>query len=298
MPRMADDFNAAQRAAPAHGALVELHGAVALFGFAALFGKWIALPAVAIVLGRTAVAALTLAAALVMRGEGCGRFEWRLGVNGALLAAHWVAFFEAVQNASVAIGLLGFASFPLFVVLLEAVFLRARAGWVEWTLVALVTAGLLLIVPSLDAADRRLQGLLWGIFSGASFALLAVCNRALASRRLAGEIAFWQNAGAAMCLLPVLVITWVMPTARDLALLLILGVLCTALAHTLFIHSLRILSAHTASVVACLEPVYGTALAFLLLGEVPSPRTLCGGALIVGASLWATLAAGARVRPA
>jgi drug/metabolite transporter (DMT)-like permease len=47
-------------------------------------------------------------------------------------------------------------------------------------------------------------------------------------------------------------------------------------------------SAHTASVVAALEPVYGIALAVLLLGEVPSPRTLLGASLIVGAALVAT----------
>ncbi len=43
------------------GALVALHVAVALFGFAGLFGKWIAWDPVAIVLGRTVVAAVVLA---------------------------------------------------------------------------------------------------------------------------------------------------------------------------------------------------------------------------------------------
>jgi len=42
-------------------ALFSLHVAVALFGFAALFGKWIALAPVELVLGRTIVAALALA---------------------------------------------------------------------------------------------------------------------------------------------------------------------------------------------------------------------------------------------
>ena len=77
-------------------------------------------------------------------------------------------------------------------------------------------------------------------------------------------------------------------TANDVLLLLALGILCTALAHTLFIGSLRRVSAHTASVVAALEPVYGIALAALLLGEVPSPRTLVGALLILGAALLAT----------
>src|SRR5882724_832360 len=83
-------------------ALLSLHAAVALFGFAGLFGKWIALPPTTIVLGRTVVAALALGTMLAVRRQGRARFEWRLGVNGALLALHWVAFFQAIQIAGVA----------------------------------------------------------------------------------------------------------------------------------------------------------------------------------------------------
>jgi drug/metabolite transporter (DMT)-like permease len=48
------------------------------------------------------------------------------------------------------------------------------------------------------------------------------------------------------------------------------------------------LSAHTASVVAALEPVYGIALAAVLLAEIPSIRTLAGAALIVFAAVVAS----------
>jgi drug/metabolite transporter (DMT)-like permease len=54
-------------------------------------------------------------------------FDWRMAVNGAVLAVHWFAFFKAIQIANVANGMLGFASFPLFVLLLEIALLRARA---------------------------------------------------------------------------------------------------------------------------------------------------------------------------
>ena len=70
-----------------------------------------------------------------------------------------------------------------------------------------------------------------------------------------------------------------------------LGLVCTALAHTLFIAALRAVSAHTASVVAALEPVYGIALAFAAAGRGPGARTLLGGALIVAAALVATVGA-------
>jgi hypothetical protein len=92
-------------------ALVALHAAVALFGFAGLFGKWLALSPVAIVLGRTAIAAIALGI-LRLRSPRQAPFDVRLVGNGIVLAVHWLSFFAAIQVSTVAVGLLGFASFP------------------------------------------------------------------------------------------------------------------------------------------------------------------------------------------
>jgi drug/metabolite transporter (DMT)-like permease len=274
-----------------------LHAAVLLFGFAGLFGKWLDLPALTIVLGRAMVAAAALALFLAMQGRSRGRFEWRLGASGALLALHWLAFFQAIRTSTVAIGLLGFASFPLFVLLLESGFAQRRPRSGDWFRAALIAAGLGLLVPEFVLANRVVQGLLWGILAGFSFALLAVCNRQWAARRAPEQMAFWQNACAAVVLLPALALHPAVPGLKDLALLFALGIFCTALAHTVFIASLRVVSAHTASVVAALEPVYGMAMAALLLGEWPDTRTLVGAALIVGASVTVGMRANQQWQP-
>jgi len=272
--------------------LAALHLAVALFGFAGLFGKWLALPPVTIVFGRTLVASVALAVLLgLTRERGASdrrRVDWRLAGNGAVLALHWVAFFQAIQTASVAVGLIGFASFPLFVLILEAATRQRALRGGEWATAILVAGGLALLVPELRWENRVVQGLSWGVLSGLTFALLAVGNRALAAGYSSGAIALWQNACAAICLLPLAILAAVVPAPSQIALLVVLGVACTALAHTLFIHALHFLSAHTASVVTALEPVYGIALAFLLLGETPSARTLAGAVLLVWAALHAT----------
>jgi drug/metabolite transporter (DMT)-like permease len=273
-------------------ALLWLHLAVALFGFAGLFGKWLALPPVGIVLGRTLVAALALAVIARIRGER-GSPSVALAMNGAILALHWVTFFQAIQVANVAIGLLGFASFPLFVLMLERRADRAGRTGRAWLAAALVMAGLVVLVPTFTWQDRTVQGLLWGVLSGFTFALLAVRSRALVERQPATTIALWQNAFAALPLFAVASANGMLahaPTAHELGLILVLGVVCTALAHTLFIASMRQLTAHVASVVAGLEPVYGIALAALLLGEVPEARTLAGAVLIIGAAIIATRA--------
>jgi drug/metabolite transporter (DMT)-like permease len=291
MPAMSDRLAVGQTQ---HArSLVALHAAVLLFGFAGLFGKWLALPPVMIVCGRTLIASLALALILrlfrerdVPRNDG---FEWRLVAGGALLAVHWISFFQAIQTASVAVGLLGFASFPLFVLLLEWGLQQRGFQTADALTATAVAAGLLLVVPTFTFENRVVQGLAWGLLSGFTFALLAVGNRALATRHSAGSIALWQNAAAAVLSLPLAAAAWTTLDAREIGLLLVLGIACTALAHTLFIRSLRVLSAHTASVVAALEPVYGIVFAFLLVGEIPTPRMLVGGALILGGAFFATV---------
>jgi drug/metabolite transporter (DMT)-like permease len=277
-------------------ALASLHLAVALFGVAGLFGAWLAMSPVTIVLGRSLVAALALSA-LAIATRTPARPVPGLAVNGAVLALHWVAFFAAIQSASVAVGLLGFASFPLWTLLVERLTGERRANPRDWAVAALVVSGLVLTVPRFDWQDASLRGLAWGVLSGMTFAWLAVRNRRYARTHPARSIALWQNAFAALCLVPV-VLLWpgaaAWPGARDLVLILVLGVACTALAHTLFVASLATVSAHTASVVAALEPVYGIALAAWLLGERPTVGMLAGCALLVVAAVVASRGAGGR----
>ena len=271
-------------------ALIALHASVALFGFAGLFGKWLTLSPVAIVLGRTAIAAVALGL-LRLRGHERAPFDVRLIANGVVLAVHWLAFFAAVQVSTVAVGLLGYACFPLFTLAAERLFLGRRLRRREGVTALLVTGGLVLLVPELSLSNPVVQGLGLGLVSGFTFALIVVMNRRWTASRTATDIAFWQNLFAALALLPFM---WAAPWevgsigGREIMLLLVLGLACTALSHTLFIAALAAVSAHTASVIAALEPVYGIVLALAFLGEVPGPRTLAGGALIVAAAVVAT----------
>ena len=272
-------------------ALVACHVAVALFGFAGVFGKWIAWDPVAIVLGRTTVAAIVLALFVRYRLGAWRLPHWIAIPNGVILAVHWVAFFAAIKVSTVAIGLLGYASFPLFVPFLERAMLGLPLNRGKLAGAALVAAGLVLLVPEFTWESHTVRGLAWGVLSGFTFALLTVRTRKLAPERFSSEMALWQNAVAALCVLPVVLWQGGLggPVDGDtLAKVLLLGIFCTALAHTLYTASLARLPASTAAVCAALEPVYGIALALVLLGEVPNARTLAGAAVIVVAALVAT----------
>jgi len=281
--------------------LLEIHLATVLFGLAGLFGKWLVFSPPLIVLGRVFFASLALGTVLWWKRQNLRDIlrtqAGLLVLLGAILAVHWGAFFQAIQVSSVAVGLLSYSCFPVFTVLLEPLFSREKFDWRSLSAAGICLAGVLLIVPRFDLADSVFQGVLWGLLSGLSFAVLTMFNRRLVRDYSSLAIAFFQDLFAAFFLLPSLMM--MAPAglaARDLGLLVVLGVVCTAGSHTLFIRGMRRVRARTASIISSLEPVYGIVLAFVFLGESPSFRTLTGGAVIMAAVIFVTLREGARHR--
>lgn len=270
--------------------MLSLHAAVLLFGLAGLFGKLLPLSPLLIVTGRTFFAAMALGLLMAAGRRRLVPPDKReaglLALPGVVLALHWWTFFHAIQVSTVAVGLLGFAAFPMFATFLEPVAFKEPLRCFDLLTALAVSAGLVAVAWPLDLQSGRTAGALWGMFSGFLFAVLSLLNRKFVSRHGSVRTAWFQNTAACLLLLPFAWSTMAgLPTWHQILLLLVLGLFCTALAHGLFIHSLTVVRAQLASVMAALEPVYGIIFAFLLLGEVPAGPTLAGGALIVGTTL-------------
>jgi drug/metabolite transporter (DMT)-like permease len=275
--------------------LAEIHLAVLLFGFPGLFGKWLALPAVVIVFGRVLFASLALGAVMRLRRIPFAvrpRRDLALFVLcGLILAVHWTMFFRSVQVSSVAVGLLAYSSFPVFTAFLEPWLARERWDPASLMFALACVLGIALIVPAFDLSDAVLRGVLWGLGAGLTFSVLSILDRSLALRHSNLKVAFFQDALAGLVLIPALLRTGLPASGREWALIVILGVVCTAAAHALFIEGLAKVGARTASILSALEPVYGILLALVFLKESPSLRTVSGGAIVMAAALGATVRA-------
>jgi len=275
-------------------ALTQIHIAAVLFGLTGVFGELIQAGAAVITLGRAcfAVVALGLFARLRRKpllGTLTPAQLFVLVLAGALLAAHWVTFFISVKVGGIAIATLGFASFPAFITLFEGLVFRERVRLAEWLLLALVTAGLVLVTPSFDLADNGTIGLAWGLLSGLTFALLAISNRRSASGMDPMQVACWQNLVVALVMLPFATSQLPQAQALDWLWLALLGIFCTGLSHYLFVSSLTRLNARSAGLVIALEPVYAIAFAWALFSQQPTVRMMAGAALIIAAIVWSGL---------
>ncbi len=268
-------------------ALAEVNIAVLLFGLAGLFARWIPLPALAIAFGRVLFSSLALGVFRLVGRRSfrvSGRELGRLIAAGAVLALHWWAFLASVQEAGVAVGTLTFAAFPLFVTLLEPAVFRRKLSKGSVLAALVILLGVIAAVPAFSLENRAFRGILIGLLSALAYAVLAVMNKGFAERLDGALTAFYEQAAAAVLLLPpVLASGCFRPSLPELGLLLILGVVTTALAHTLFISSLRAIPARTAGIFSSLETVYGILFALAFLGEAPTARELIGCVLILGA---------------
>jgi drug/metabolite transporter (DMT)-like permease len=207
--------------------------------------------------------------------------------QGVLLALHWTAFFASIAVSNVAIGLLAFSSFPLFTAMLEPLMLHQHANRLQVIAALIILPGIYLLVPSLSFNNRATLGVILGLLAGATFALLSVINRGLGASYASLTISLYQDGVATLVLLPTLFFlpTGALFTLHELGILLLLGIGCTALAHTLFIMGMRDITAQLASLFGSLEPVWGIIFALFLLGEIPSTRTLLGGGIILAATV-------------
>lgn len=265
--------------------LIDIHLAVLLFGFAGLFGKFLLLPAWLIVLGRTGFATLALGLAMMISKERRRpqdrRTLLRFSLLGVILTIHWITFFHAIQVSSVAVGLLAFSSFPVFITGLEPWWFNERYRTFDLITALSVVVGLAIMISPNPFGGRIFSGVLWGTLSGFTFAILSLLNRQWVRDYPPVVIAFFQNGTAALLLLPMFFCFEFSINLNQVGLLMLLGVVCTAFSHALFIRGLADVRTQLAAIIACLEPVYGIVFAGVLLGEIPSASTMAGGALIL-----------------
>lgn len=280
-------------------ALLALHGAVVLFGGAGLIGRLVTAPPQVVTCVRSLVGALVLAAVVGLPLPGrrapaaaaAERPRWlpaALLTTGALLAAHWWAFFAAVQLGSVTLGLLTFASYPLFAVALEPLVFGERWQIRDFGAGLGVVAGLALVVPEWDFGTQTGLAAGCGLGAGFTFAVLSLANRRLLRWWPARRLVAAQTGAAGLWLLPLAAPHLAAVSARDWAWLVLLGAVFTGLAHWAFTAALSRVTVRVAGVTAALEPVYGVALAWAFLGEPLGGRVLAGGALLAGAAVWAS----------
>lgn len=258
---------------PEQRAYLELHIAVLLFGFTAILGDLIQLSAMVMVWWRMLLTSVSLLF-LIRMGRQLRKMPRSLVLQfmgiGVLVAMHWVCFFGAIKLSNASITLICMATTSLFTAFLEPMLLKQRIKGIEIFLGAIIIPGMAMVVNS--TGDDMLAGILVGLLSAFLASLFATLNKKLVSKADSMSITFLELSSGWLfltLLLPFFISSEsvFMPSLADLGYLIILALLCTTLAYVLALRSLRHISAFASNLTVNLEPVYGIALAWVLLNE-------------------------------
>ena len=277
-------------------ALWQIHLCVVLWGFTAIIGKLISLPALPLVWWRMLIVVAVLAfLPRVWRGIRAmpPRVRWAYAGIGALVALHWLTFYGAIKlsNASVAATCIAFAT-PM-TALVEPLLTRQRFQPRDLVLGLASLPGIWLIVGGVPAGMHA--GIVAGVASALFVALFGTLNKRMvnagdpltvtALELGAGTLTLTLLAPVMPLLVPAFagpLLVW--PSATDGAWLLLLSLVCTLFPFALCLVALRHLSAFTAQLSVNLEPIYAIVLAAALFGEQNdlSGRFYAGVAIILG----------------
>jgi len=280
--------------------LVLLHLSVLLFGGTALFSHLLPWSALDITFFRCVVAVMTLLIIIKLQGDKlllASLADYKMAlILGVTVGLHWVTYFYAMQLAGVAVGMLSFFCYPLVTVFLEPLFNKTKPHPRDILCAITVFIGLFLLIPELSLENDTTLGVMVGIGSGFLFALRNVLHKQYFSHYKGTQAMFYQTLVVAVMLVSFVDFNpfdmsglWTNQGIGELGLLLILGAVFTAAPHAFLAQCFSQLSAKTAGLISCLQPLYGAALAALVLGQWPSANVYIGGSLIVTAAVLETI---------
>ena len=282
---------AAERRAATAGILVML-ASVLLYSLNDVLGKWLVTAyAVGQVMVLRSLGALAVIGPLAwrsLRAPGRRRLPRpRLQALRILLGAlECACFYWAVGHLPLADAMTFWMAAPIFVTALSAPLLGERVGARRWLLVVVGFLGVALALGAEDFGASAGLPALVACAGSLLYALFLVASRQLRDTPDVVMAALQMLGGLAVGLALVLGASgaWVTPSAQDLALMAVLGLVAT-LGH---IGVTRALKLAPASVVVPYQYsflIWAALFGWLVFGDVPGPEMLLGAAVIVAAGV-------------
>ena len=259
---------------PINKAYLQLHLAVLLWGFTAIFGKLITLDALHLVIYRMFIS--TIALWIFLKSK--KRFHipdkntiYKVIGIGIIIALHWITLYAAIKISNVSIAISCFSSIALFTAVFNPLIHSERLRLSEILLSIFVIVGIFIIF---SVQKLYLTGIILSVVSAALAALFSILNKSLYYKNDPGSITVIELGSGFLFLALIFPFysyanqfPFQFPSWHDTFYLLILSIACTSLAFTLGNYALQKLDAFTCNLTVNLEPVYSIFLAIIIFHE-------------------------------
>lgn len=228
---------------------------------------------------RCAICALTLGIWGRPNLRGIQRVEW---AAACALATTTGLFVVANKLTTAANAILIQYSAPVWIALLGAWFLGERATRVDWLTIVAVVGGIALFFFEKLTLDGAVGNGV-ALAAGVSYAFQAMLLRKVAtSGGSALRAMFLGNLLGAVIGAPMIVTTF-RPDGAELSAIVALGVVQQGFAYIAYAAAAKHATALEAMLIPVIEPILSPLWVALVVGELPGPWALVGGAIVIGA---------------
>lgn len=272
--------------------ILELNLAVLFISTSGVLGRYIDMPSPVVIGLRTSFAVVLLFAfckwkRIDLTVENKDRLT--IAIGGLLLGLHWITYFYALQLSNIAIAMLSLFTYPVMTTLLEPIILKTKILKSQLALSAFVLIGIYFIAPEFDLENDSFLAICFGLISALCFAFRNIIMKSKINEYNGSALMTHQLFVIALLSIPFYFLLDTSNLYTYIPATILLAFLTTAVGHTLFLYSLKHFSAVTASIMSCVQPVYGILIGMLFLQEYPEQNTIIGGAIIIVAVLLESL---------
>ncbi|TCK66606.1 EamA domain-containing membrane protein RarD [Winogradskyella wandonensis] len=277
---------------------LHLHFLVFIAGFTAILGELISIGSFALVWYRMLIAGILMYGYIRITKKNLRitkRLLFQLSIAGLIIAAHWITFFEAINQSNVSITLAMFSSGAFFASFVEPLIFKRRILYYEILFGIIVIIGIFLIT---QGELKYINGIILGLSSALFSTLFAVINGKLIRKHKASVISFYEFVSGVICISVCIIlfydgfdVAFFTLSNNDWIYLIILASICTAYAFIAAVEIMKYISPFTVILSYNLEPVYGIILALLFFPdkEKMSPQFYIGAIIVICAVVFDAL---------
>ena len=267
-----------------------LHLTVLIWGFTGVLGSLISISAIHLVWYRVLIAALSLFIYFILAGKSLHVSRNQLlqfVAVGGIVGLHWVLFFHSIKISTVSVTLVTLSSTTLFTAILEPIINKKRISLADVGIGLIIIVGIYMIFKF---EFQYMWGIIFGLCCAFCASIFSIFNARMVKKSSPTIITYYEMLGAFLWISLFMLLRgefdvtlWL--SGADWFYLLLLGVICTAVAYVFGVSVMKELSAFTVALTTNLEPVYGIILALVILGqrETMSVGFYAGSIIVLGA---------------
>lgn len=263
-----------------------------IFSTIGIFRKYIMLSSDLLAILRGVIGAIFLSVITIVFKEKFDKQNLKnslvlLIVSGSFIGLNWLFLFESYKYTSVATSTLCYYMAPIFVIIATPFVFKEKLNIINIVLIVLSLIGMVLISGVLETGFddiNTIKGVLFGLLAAIFYASVVLMNKKIVEVNPYSKTIL-QLVFASIILVPYAILNNSFENVNfelnSFILILIVGIIHTGVAYTLYFASITKISAKSIALFSFIDPMLAVVLSFVFLKESMSLLSFLGAILIL-----------------